>query len=104
MFKLNFTLLIIIINPINLILTDCPDEFVYCYNINNEKLGKILVNHFWTWLRFSCQPHRASTDQLVITYDKYIHECRHYYPATNEIQTWDVANIGHSLWRIHFRG
>jgi hypothetical protein len=104
MLKFIFTLIITILNSIKLISTDCPDDYLYCYNIKKELLGKILVNYCWTWLRFSCQPCRASTDQLFITYDKYIHHCRYYYQATNEIQAWDSTYLANNFWRIRFRG
>jgi hypothetical protein len=44
MLNLNFTLIIIIVNSINIILSDCPDGPLYCFNIKKELLGKILVN------------------------------------------------------------
>jgi hypothetical protein len=104
MSKINFTLLIIILCSIKLISTDCPDDYLFCYNSKNELLGKILVNHCWKWSRFSCIPCSASTDLTVINYNQYIHQCRHYYPATNEIQSWDIAKISHTLWRFHLVG
>jgi hypothetical protein len=36
MFKLNFTLLIIIVNLINLIATDCSDRHLSCFNNKKE--------------------------------------------------------------------
>jgi hypothetical protein len=96
--------MIIIVNSINFILTDCPDGYLYCYNNKKELLGKILVNECWTWLRFSCQPCSASTDKLMITYDKYIHQCRHYYPTANEILAWDHAEIAKFASRFRLIG
>ena len=104
MLKIYCTLLIIILGSIELISTDCPDKKLSCFNSKKELLGKILVNQCWKWSRFSCQPCSASTDKLMITYDKYIHNCRYYYQATNEIQAWDSTYLANNFWRIRFRG
>ncbi len=96
--------MVIILNSIEFISTDCPDGYLYCFNSKKELLGKILVNKCWTWSRFSCQPCSASTDQRIIAYDKYIHQCRHYYPTANEILAWDNADMAEFILRFRLIG
>ena len=104
MLNLNFTLLLIILGSIQFISTDCPDGHLFCFNSKKELLGKILVNQCWKWSRFSCQPCSASTDQLMISYDKYIHQCRHYHPTTNEIHPWENPDIVEYICRFRLVG
>jgi hypothetical protein len=98
--KLYFNLLIIILALIHFISTDCPDRLLYCFNRKEELLGDIQVNQCWTWSRVSCQPCSATTNQKKITYEKYIHQCRHYYPASIKILIWDNTEFLKLIWRI----
>jgi hypothetical protein len=98
MLKLNFTLLIIILASIQLISTDCPNRLLYCFNDKEELLGNIQVNQCWTWSRISCQPCSATTNQKKITYEKYIYQCRYYYPTSILVLVWDNAMFDKFLW------
>jgi hypothetical protein len=104
MFKLYFSLLIIILASIQIVSTDCPDRHLYCFNDKEELLGDIQVNQCWSWSRISCQPCSATTNQKKITYEKYIHQCRHYYPTSIEILAWDNALFDKFIWRYKIIG
>jgi hypothetical protein len=104
MLQLYFNLLIIILTSIQLISTDCPDRLLYCFNRKEELLGDIQVNQCWTWSRVSCQPCSATTNQKKITYEKYIHQCRHYYPSSSTILAWDNVEFDRFVWRYRIIG
>jgi len=105
MLKLNFPLLTITaLVLIQLVSTDCPDRHLYCFNNKEELLGDIQVNQCWSWSRISCQPCSATTNQKKITYEKYIHQCRHYYPTSIEILAWDNALFDKFIWRYKIIG
>ena len=104
MFKLYFILLIIFLASIQLISADCLDRLLYCFNDKEELLEAIQVNQCWSWSRISCQPCSATTNQKKITYEKYIHQCRHYYPTSIEILAWDNALFDKFIWRYKIIG
>jgi hypothetical protein len=105
MLKLNFILLIITsLILIQLVSSDCPDRLLYCFNRKEELLGDIQVNQCWTWSRVSCQPYSATTNQKKITYEKYIHQCRHYYPTSIKILVWDNVEFDRFVWRHRIIG
>ena len=98
MLKLYFTLLIIILASIQLITADCPDRLLYCFNDTEELLGDIQVNQCWTWSRISCQPCSATTNKKKITYEKYIYQCRYFYPTSIIVLVWDNVVFDRFLW------
>jgi hypothetical protein len=104
MFKLYFTLLIIILASNQLVLTDCTDRLLYCFNDKEELLGDIQVNQCWTWSRISCQPCSATTNKKKITYEKYIYQCRYFYPTSIELLDWDDAEFDRIIWRLRIIG
>jgi hypothetical protein len=82
---MNLKIICIIFCMFGVILTDCPDTNLYCFDIMSRLLGNIRVNQCWRWERISCQPCSASIENIKITYRKYIYHCRYYYPKTVEI-------------------
>ena len=82
---MNLKILYIIFCTFIVILADCPDTSLYCFDRMDQLIGNIRVNKCWIWEIFSCQPCSASIEKRKITFEKYIYHCRYYYPKTFEI-------------------
>ena len=72
---------------------ECPDKILYCFDSAEHRLGGIVVDQCWSWYRFSCQPCSADTKAKFITYEKYIHHCRYYYPKSKLVLDTKNSNI-----------
>ena len=82
MFKAIIISILIIVFSIQHLNASCPDTELYCFDINNHRLGKISVGQCWRWHRLSCQPCSANVMEKQITFFNYIHYCRYFFPDT----------------------
>ena len=72
---------------------DCPDRLLYCFDSNDSRIGSINVNQCWKWSMLSCIPCSAiiTSDSRRLSYYKYIHHCRYYFP--DSVTVLDSKNV-----------
>ena len=64
---------------------ECPDKILYCFDSAEQRLGAVVVEQCWKWLRLSCQPCSADTKGKIITYQKYMNDCQSFFPKSKSI-------------------
>ena len=79
-FKSTYALLTIFLFLISKLYADCPTKLLYCFDENNKRIGNFTANQCWIWRRLSCQPCSADITTKEISFQRYIHHCRYYYP------------------------
>ena len=62
----------------------CRDKKLYCFD-SKVGVGEISVNQCWEWSRFSCQPCLASVHNKKVIYEKYLPDCRRFYPKSVQV-------------------
>ena len=103
MIKVFLISILINISSIQQLNAACFDTELYCFDINNQRIGKISVGQCWIWSRVNCLPCSANTMEKKINFGKYIHHCRYFYPDTvlvldtKKVWTHQLLNANHGI-------